>query len=375
MSGSDAGSRAGDTGTDEATQGYRAATTSVAVVDRSDLRFWRFTGRDPARMLTGIVSGRMPALPAPLTDPAAVPGVASRNDDGVGIERGEVTRHTVLTPKGRMVAELRLGREVVSEDEPHILWALVPRAAEEGLQAYLTRYLPPRFAKVDVPDGVDVLGVIGPDADALVSRVVLGLAVEAATLQALGEGRTLTVRDGTVRDGTVRDGDEPLRLVRSEQLGVPSYEVVGAASEVAATRRALEASGATPATLDDWTTLRVEAGAPAYGADMDEGTIPTEAGLEEVAIDHTKGCYTGQEVIVRIRDRGHVNRKLLRVPLGDVDPPESGTELFVEGREKPAAEVRTAVRSPRFGETIGLAYVRREVWTGEGDPPEFVLRG
>lgn len=361
MTTSDAASRAADTGTATATQGYRAATGSIAVLDRSDLRFWMFTGRDPARMLTGIVSGRMPELPAPPADGSATP---APTEGGGGIEQGEVTRHTVLTPKGRMVAELRLGREAVSDDEPDILWALVPRTAEEGLQAYLARYLPPRFAKVEIPDGTDVLGVIGPDADALVSRVVLGLAVETPTLQALGEGGTLTVRDG----------DEPLRLVRSETLGVPSYDVVGPTAEVAAIRRALEASGAVPATLEDWTTLRVEAGVPAYGADMDDGTIPTEAGLDEVAIDHTKGCYTGQEVIVRIRDRGHVNRRLLRVPLGEIPPPASGMDLFVEGREKPAATLRTAVRSPRFGQTIGLAYVRREVWTGEGDPPEFGLR-
>jgi len=347
-----------------ATPGYRAATTSVAVLDRSDLSFWRFTGRDPARMLNGIVSGRMPELPVPLTDPGAPGG----DGGGIGgtdpVELGEATRHTILTPKGRMVAELRLGRESMSEEEPDLLWALIPRAAQKGLTEYLTRYLPPRFAKAEVPDGVGVLGVIGPEADALISRVVLGLAVETSTLAALPEGGTLTLRDG----------DEPLRLVRSAALGVPAWEIVGPSPEVAAVRRALETAGAASATPDDWTTLRVEAGVPAYGSDMDEGTIPTEAGLEEIAIDHAKGCYTGQEVIVRIRDRGHVNRKLLRVPLGDVDPPETGTDLFVEGRDKPAAEVRSSVRSPRFDETIALAYVRREVWTGDGEPPEFLLR-
>ena len=178
MTTSDATSRAADTGTAAATQGYRAATGSVAVLDRSDLRFWKFTGRDPARMLTGIVSGRMPELPGPPTNPSGGSEAPAPTDGGGGIEQGEVTRHTVLTPKGRMVAELRLGREAVSDDEPDILWAVVPRTAEEGLQAYLARYLPPRFAKVEIPDGTDVLGVIGPDADALVSRVVLGLAVE-----------------------------------------------------------------------------------------------------------------------------------------------------------------------------------------------------
>lgn len=248
---------------------------------------------------------------------------------------------------------------------------MVPAAAEEGLREHLRRYLPPRFATFEQPGGMAILGVVGPDADALVSRVLLGLAVETPTLAELPAGGTVVVRE----EGVEGEDPEPLRLIRTDETDPPAWNVVGSVGEVAAARRALEAAGAEPATLDDWTVLRVEAGTPAYGADMDEGTIPTEAGLEEVAIDHGKGCYTGQEVIVRIRDRGHVNRRLLRVPLGEMDPPASGTELFVEGRDKPAAVVRSAVRSPRFDQTIALAYVRREVWTGEGDPPEFRLPG
>jgi len=63
----------------------------------------------------------------------------------------------------------------------------------------------------------------------------------------------------------------------------------------------------------------------------------------------------------------------MRIRLGDVEPPALGTEVFVPGRDKPAATVRSAVRSPRFGETVALAYVRREVWSGEGQQPEFSL--
>ena len=66
----------------------------------------------------------------------------------------------------------------------------------------------------------------------------------------------------------------------------------------------LEQAGAAPVGSGVWETLRIEAGLPAFGADMDGATIPVEAGLADRAIDHDKGCYTGQEVIVRIRDRG-----------------------------------------------------------------------
>ena len=74
--------------------------------------------------------------------------------------------------------------------------------------------------------------------------------------------------------------------------------------------------GAVPAGLGVWKTLGVEAGRPVFGTDMDERTLPPEAGIVERAIDQTKGCYTGQEVIVRIRDRGHVNRHLRQARAG-----------------------------------------------------------
>jgi folate-binding protein YgfZ len=98
---------------------------------------------------------------------------------------------------------------------------------------------------------------------------------------------------------------------------------------------------------------------------MDDRTIPVEAGIHERAIDYGKGCYTGQEVIVRIRDRGHVNRHLRQLMLGEVAPPPPGTELHVEGGAKPVGSITTAVRSPRFGQTVALGWVRRGV---EGTP-------
>ena len=94
---------------------------------------------------------------------------------------------------------------------------------------------------------------------------------------------------------------------------------------------------------------------------MDSDTIPVEAGIHERAIDYKKGCYTGQEVIVRIRDRGHVNRHLRQLMLGDVPAPRSGAELYAEGSDQPVGHVTSAVESARFGQTVALGYVRRGV--------------
>ena len=144
-----------------------------------------------------------------------------------------------------------------------------------------------------------------------------------------------------------------------------SYTGFGPTGAITALWKAMVAAGAVPAGLGVWSTLRVEAGRPVFGTDMDDKTIPVEAGIHERAIDYAKGCYTGQEVIVRIRDRGHVNRHLRQLMLGDVPAPHRGAELFVEGSAKSVGYVTSAVESPKFGQTVALGYVRRGT---EGDP-------
>jgi len=142
-----------------------------------------------------------------------------------------------------------------------------------------------------------------------------------------------------------------------------AFSVIGPTGVVAALWSTLVTGGAKPAGLGVWSTLRVEAGRPAFGSDMDEETIPVEAGIHDRAIDYQKGCYTGQEVIVRIRDRGRVNRHLRLLKLGDVPAPPHGTELHTADDEaaKAVGWITSAVESPKFGGVVALAYVRRGV--------------
>ncbi len=98
--------------------------------------------------------------------------------------------------------------------------------------------------------------------------------------------------------------------------------------------------------FEEYEIRRVEAGVPKWGVDMDENTIPVEAGLAAWAISYTKGCYIGQETIARIKTYGHVNRQL--VQFGMATMPEQGT-------------VTAAVFSARMGKVLALGYVRREL--------------
>jgi folate-binding protein YgfZ len=109
--------------------------------------------------------------------------------------------------------------------------------------------------------------------------------------------------------------------------------------------------------------LRIEAGVPRWGVDMDENTIPDEAGLEKRAINYDKGCYIGQETIARIKTYGHVNRQLVQLALTGRDLPARGDKIVADGRE--VGQVTSAVFSSRLGKPLALGYVRRE-WAATG---------
>ncbi len=134
-----------------------------------------------------------------------------------------------------------------------------------------------------------------------------------------------------------------------------------------------------PVTLDTTTldALRIEAGIPAWGVDMDEETIPVEAGLGARAISYDKGCYIGQETIARIKTYGHVNRHLVQLSVNSEKLPVRGEQVM--SGDKPVGHVTSAAYSNRLGKTLALGYVRREfavrgVTLTAGQQPAEVLK-
>ncbi len=147
-------------------------------------------------------------------------------------------------------------------------------------------------------------------------------------------------------------------VVRINQLGVPGFCVYLERAQVGELISALTGAGAAPAPADAIAAARIEAGYPVFGIDMTEDTIPLEAGIESRAISFTKGCYVGQEVIIRVLHRGHgrVAKKLVRIQI-DGQRPAPGAKLFAGERE--IGWVTSAADSPRLG-TIALAYAHRD---------------
>jgi folate-binding protein YgfZ len=152
--------------------------------------------------------------------------------------------------------------------------------------------------------------------------------------------------------------EHPVSVARIDQLGVPGFCVYLEPSREREVIAALVEAGAREVSYEAIEAARIEAGYPVFGVDMTDDTIPLEAGIEDRAISMTKGCYVGQEVIIRVLHRGHgrVARKLVTLRLDSVVPPR-GARLFAADRD--VGFVTSAAASPRLG-PIAMGYVHRD---------------
>jgi folate-binding protein YgfZ len=143
---------------------------------------------------------------------------------------------------------------------------------------------------------------------------------------------------------------------RHDLLSLPGYDLLWPAGS-AAFWKTLTDAGARPAGQEAFEVLRVEAGVPRYGAEMNEERFVVEVGRTPQAISYSKGCYLGQEPIVMARDRGHVNRTLLGLTLTEGGPVPAGAKVW--RGEQEVGQVTSSVFSPRLGKPVALAYLRR----------------
>ena len=219
-----------------------------------------------------------------------------------------------LTPKGKLIGDARIIRRANNE-----VWVEADTAALENLEANFKKTVPPLFARAERMSDVRVIGVYGP------------------------------------RSGDVELASE-LKLATS-YTGEPGFDFLVRGDAVLPELPRL--------TFEELETLRIQAGVPRWGAELTEEVIPLEAGLRHATISETKGCYTGQEIIIRILHRGHVNRHLRGLLLGDVAVPAIGTQLMRRADNKVVGTITSTCVSPLLQQTIALGYVRREVQPGE----------
>jgi len=146
-------------------------------------------------------------------------------------------------------------------------------------------------------------------------------------------------------------------VLRASHTGEEGFDIVCNASSKAELQKGFEAAGAQPISDETFEILRVEAGIARFGRDMDENSVVPETNLDD-AVSYTKGCYVGQEIIVRIKHRGHPAKKLTGLRFETDRQIEPGT-IIKSTDDQEIGRVTSAVISPRLG-SIGLGYVRYE---------------
>jgi folate-binding protein YgfZ len=222
----------------------------------------------------------------------------------------------------------------------------VPTAVTGAIRDHLDQFIFSEDAQVeDVTASRGEIGIYGPAAADVL-----------ATIGAEG-GVPSRLFDST----RVRMVGAETVVVSSDEPGIEGYDILMDAADVEAVTTALLAAGAVRATEADAETVRIESGRPRFGIDMDTDTIPLEAGIETRAISRAKGCYVGQEVIVRVQDRGQgrVAKRLVGLTLdADAPVPSAGARIVSGDRE--IGRVTSAIWSPAAGRPIALGYVHRD---------------
>jgi folate-binding protein YgfZ len=297
---------------------YQRATATIALVDTNFQAVAEFTGPDGLRFLNAITSGNIRDLKA--------------GGSALGL---------LLNPQGHILAELRT---LALDDR---LMVLSPRMVFERTQETLEKFI--------IMDDVTLtnrtaefgtLAAVGPAAVALAERFT------GTKLEGLPAGAHVEARAG----------ETTLRVLRATSLGLEGVEFLAPRASLAElwarVAEIAEDMGGGRAGYRAIEALRIEQGIAWFGADFDDRVIPHEAGLETSHISYVKGCYTGQEIVERVRSRGQVNRRLAGLAFDGAALPEPGAKLFAG--EKDAGWLTSAAFSPRKGCAVGLGYLRRE---------------
>ena len=299
---------------------YQAARRQAARIDRTARGRIVVSGADRATYLHGLLT-----------------------NDIVAITSGHGSYAAYLTAQGRMITDLYV------YELGDLMLISLPLATKATVMAKLEQFIFTEDVTLgDVTDTFAQMAIVGPGAAAALSAVL-----EGATLEAL----TALVEHANVR---VTFGGEPAIVTRVADAGEPGFDIYVERPRAAALVAALAARGVVD--LDEATAeaIRIEAGVPVFGPDMDAETIPLEAGIESRAISLTKGCYVGQEVIIRVLHRGHgrVARRLVGLIFDGDAPPVSGVEVRAGDRE--IGRVTSSTLSPALGRPIALAYLQRD---------------
>ena len=285
---------------------YRAAREGVALADRSSFGRLRIRGKDALDLLNRLSSNNL-----------------------IDLAQGEGASTVLTTNKGRIIDLLlviNMGAELLVITSPQ-----TPEKVIEWLDLYT---FGEDITVEDVTEDTALLSLMGPEAGDL-------LGTDASVLDLYGVGQ-------------VSLQGVQLSFIRTATLGTTSYDLLTTASQAEKAWDALIQAGAVAVGEEALEMVRVEQGVPRYGHEMSEDFNPLEAGLNS-SISYDKGCYIGQEVVLRLNTYKKVQKHLMGIVVEEGSP-TTAMRLEVEGKD--AGFLTSVVDSPLLGRALALGYVR-----------------
>jgi folate-binding protein YgfZ len=305
-----------DWGNSEAEQGF--AVNSAALIDKNYRSYFSFTGPDRVRYLNAILTNNIKDLQ---------PG------------RGDIS--LLLNPQGRILAEIET--HAFADKLFCVSYAMIREQLFESLEKYI---IMDDVTLTDETSLYATLAIEGPRTSEILQTLS---GVDLSGLPELGSA-----------DTTI--GSIPLRIVKRSPGGTPSAEfvmdVANAASLWKILLKEVQAHGGGPMGYTALSAQRLAQKIPWFGYDYGEKQIPHEADLQDSHISYTKGCYTGQEIVERVRSRGQVNRKRVNLRFSGDQIPPAGAILKLAGQE--LGYVTRSAKSYYPPALLGMGYVRKE---------------
>jgi folate-binding protein YgfZ len=308
---------------------YRELREGIALLDKNYRAYLDFTGPDRVRYLNAILT-----------------------NDVKGLRENHGTISLFLNPQGHILAEIET--YALPEKILGVSYANIRESLIQALDKYI---IMDDVMLTDRTADLATLALEGPKA-ALVTEQLTGIA-----LTDLAELETRLVHVESI----------PCRLGKRSPGGTASAEFLVDVSHAEPLWKILDRAvgkhGGVPAGYTALSAFRLELGAPWFTYDFGEKQIPHEAGLQDSHISYTKGCYTGQEIVERVRSRGQINRMRVTVkydsgegPGGTAIPgcalPAPGTPLLSDGKE--VGHTTRSAFSPALNAPMGMGYLRRE---------------
>jgi folate-binding protein YgfZ len=296
---------------------YLSVRGAAGLLDFSNRAVLEFTGADRLSYLQGLISNDLRVL-----------------SSGEGIDAA------FLTQQGKVLGDCR----VLATDDSFIVDLWEPLKAK--IIDHLHRYLVADEVEIaDLSDHCAILSIQGPKSEILLEKF-------------LPKDR----RPQKVLTHSLAEiGEVELRICRYSHTGEDGFDLMIPLADIESMARQLTEAGSAYSArwvgAEAYEMLRIEAGIPRYGVDITDDNLILETGLNH-AVSFTKGCYLGQEVVERIRSRGHVNKNITGLVIDGKNPATRGSKIWTADKE--IGTITSSAYSPALKSPIALGYVHRD---------------